>query len=365
MSAALRQTPLHGRHERLGARMVEFAGWSMPVQYDGILAEHERTRTDASVFDTGHMGAFLVEGAGALDALSQILTADLRALPDQRCGYGFILNEQGGILDDLITYRFESGRWMLVVNAGTRERDGAWLSGHLPRGVRITDLSAGAGKLDVQGPRAQPAVEAVLAAAFGTLPRFGFCVAGAGRRAVTVSRTGYTGEDGYELYAAHDVIAELWDALIARGVRPAGLGARDTLRLECGLPLYGHELTEDLSPLEANLLRFACKEEDFIGRAALLDRRRRGPAYRLTGFKLAGRQSARHGDRVRSGEADVGWVTSGSFAPTLGVALGMAYVPPPLAGAGGRFRIDTGRRMLEAEGTPLPFYRRRSGGDAA
>jgi aminomethyltransferase len=353
-----RQTCLYDRHVRLGARMIEFGGWDLPVQYDGILVEHQRTRTAVSVFDTCHMGEFLVEGPGAPDFLSLLLTPDLRALPDGRCRYGFMLDERGGIRDDLIAYRFAAERWMLVVNAGTREGDFEWIKAHAPAaGVALADRSGHTGKIDVQGPESSAAVARLLGRDVSDLRRFGFTTLRAAGGEVIVSRTGYTGETGYELYAPPDVIVRLWDELSDAGVRPAGLGARDTLRLEAGLPLYGHELTRDLTPVEAGLDRYARKAEPYIGREAVEDRRQNGVDYRLAGFKVEGRQSARNGSRVLAGGEIVGWVTSGSFAPTLGCAIGMAYVRPRLAVPGTRLAVQTARKALEAEVVEKPFYR--------
>ena len=352
------KTILYDRHAALGARLVEFGGWLMPVQYDGILAEHHRTRHAVSLFDTCHMGAFLIEGAGALDALSRILTQDLRTLQDGRLRYGFLLNEEAGVLDDLIAYRWAADRWMVVVNAGTQDGDYAWLAAHLPPSVKLTNLAGRQGKLDVQGPAAPAAVARVLGRDFAALPYFGCTACEAGGRRVLVSRSGYTGEVGFELYADPDAILWLWDALLANGVQPAGLGARDTLRLEAGLPLYGHELSTAVTPVEAGFMRYASKAEPFIGRAALQQRLVQGPRQRLAGLRLDGRQSPRHGNRVLQNGADAGWVTSGSFAPTLGWAVALAYLRTELAVPGARIDVNAERRTLGGMIVDVPFYRR-------
>lgn len=354
---AMRQTALYESHVALGARMVEFGGWLMPVQYDGIVREHERTRTAVSMFDTCHMGQVLVSGANATSALQRVLTADVDILAAGVCRYGFLLNERGGVVDDLITCRRESGEWLLVVNAGTRERDVAWLRAHLPADVTVKDLSPERGKIDVQGPDSMRVVSRVIGTALDGLRFFRLIDVTFRGKPLTVSRTGYTGERGYELYADTDTIRRLWNELLAAGVHPAGLGARDTLRLEAGLPLYGHELTEDISPLQANLGRFAAKEAEFIGRAALVRERRDGVARRLTGFRLADRQAARAGCRILSDGVDVGWVTSGSYAPTVGCAIGMAYVRTDVADSNRPWTMDIGRKRLAAEPATLPFYR--------
>jgi aminomethyltransferase len=350
-------TVLRDRHVRLGARLIEFAGWSMPVQYDGIMVEHERTRTDATVFDTCHMGRLDIRGAGALDGLSRLLTADLRSMKDGQCRYGFLLREDAGILDDTITYRFDAEHWMVVVNSGTLAKDRAWMRERLPPAVSFEDVSGRLAKLDIQGPRS---LERLLAATgldardLGYFRFRRFLYAG---REAWASRTGYTGEKGVEFYVDARDAGDLWDALLAAGVTPAGLGARDTLRLEAGLPLYGHELSEEITPVEAGMERYAAKAEDFIGRAALLRRWLEGPRRRLTGFRIAGRQSARHGNIVRAGGAEAGCVTSGSFAPTLQCSIGFAFINTEMARPGTPVQVDTGRTTLEAELAAMPLYK--------
>jgi aminomethyltransferase len=311
-----------------------------------------------SVFDTSHMGAFLVQGAGALDALSLVLTQDLRTLRNGHLRYGFLLKDDAGVLDDLIAYRFAVDRWMLVVNAGTQEKDFAWLTVHLPPDIELTNLAGRQAKLDVQGPNAPTATARVLGRDLSAIPYFGFAEVDTGGRRVVVSRSGYTGEAGFELYASPDTIVALWDDLLAAGVRPAGLGARDTLRLEAGLPLYGHELSERVSPAEAALLRFASKTEPFVGQAALREIVARGPRWQRVGLRFEGRSSPRSENRVLADGADAGWVSSGSFAPSLGHAVAMAYLRPGLAVLGQTVDVDTGRRALPGIVTPLPFYRR-------
>jgi len=354
----IHRTILHDSHVCLGARMVDFGGWDMPVQYDGIIAEHHRTRQDVTIFDTCHMDAFRVEGAGALDYLSRLVTQDLRSLADGRCRYGFLLRDDGGVLDDLIVYRFSSDRWMVVVNAGTAPGDFAWFRRHAPTaGIVLQDLRDIQGKIDVQGPNSQRPVETLLGLDLAGMKYFSFRTFTVDGVAGVVSRTGYTGEHGYEIYAPVATTLAFWERLLALGVKPAGLGARDTLRLEAGLPLYGHELSTAVSPAEAGMTRYAAKNEDFIGRAAVKARQAGGLTSRLVGFRIAGRQSARNGNRVLdSAGAAAGHVTSGSFAPTLGYAIGCAYVRPDLAAPDTVLTIDMGSRQLEARVTPLPFY---------
>lgn len=336
--------------------MVDFSGWYMPVQYDGILAEHHRTRNDVTLFDTCHMGRFRVTGPGAREALDRLLTTDILGMKDGQCRYGFLLREDGGILDDTITYRFGESSWMVVVNAGTRPGDRDWIRARLPAGVVFEDISEAMAKIDVQGPNSLAAVQRVLGLEVSGLPYFRFLEFDFGGAAL-VSRTGYTGEKGVELYVPSAKINDLWQRFLDAGVKPAGLGARDTLRLEAGLPLYGHELSENVTPVEAAMDRYASKPRPFMGSDALVARRAGGGKQRLAGFKIAGRQSARAGQAVLSQGTPVGTVASGSFSPTLGYAIGFAYVACALAEPGTRVQIDTGRAVVEAEIVKTPFYK--------
>jgi aminomethyltransferase len=357
MAGQPRQTPLCAVHQALGAQMIDFSGWLMPVQYDGILNEHHRTRTDATIFDTCHMGRFRISGERALDALSGILSTELRTMADGQCRYGFLLREDGGILDDTIAYRFGRTEWMVVVNAGTREKDGEWIRARLTSGAAFEDRSDSLAKVDVQGPNAMARVSEVLGYDAGSLRYFRFGKAVFRGQEVMISRTGYTGEKGVELYLDAGHVTALWEAFRNAGVSPAGLGARDTLRIEAGLPLYGHELSEAVTPAEAGMERYAAKPEPFIGREAVRERLAAGPTVRLCGFRVAGRQSARAGNKVLAPDGEIGYVTSGSFSPTLQCGIGMAYVRTGWVRPGCRVAIDTGRAPLEAEIRPYPFYR--------
>jgi aminomethyltransferase len=337
--------------------MVDFSGWYMPLQYDGILAEHHRTRRDVSLFDTCHMGRFIVSGGGALDGLSGLLSANLRTMEDGQCRYGFLLRDDGGILDDTITYRFNAAKWMIVVNAGTRDKDSAWIQAHLPATAHFEDHSERMAKIDVQGPRALACVSSVLGCDVSFLHYFWFMGAAFKGQKVLVSRTGYTGEKGVELYSDAAAIVDLWEAFRKAGAKPAGLGARDTLRLEAGLPLYGHELSETVTPVEAGMERYAAKAEAFIGADAMRRRLALGPQVRLCGFRIDGRQSARAGNRVLTAGREIGRVTSGSFSPTLQGVIGFAYIDGAWARVGNRVSVDTGRTLLDAELVRIPFYK--------
>ena len=339
--------------------MVEFGGWDMPLQYAGVLAEHARVRTAAGLFDTSHMDAFWIEGRGSLDALSRVLTQDLRTLAVGACRYGFLLNEEAGVRDDLIIYRMGKHAWMPVVNAGTAHADFAWMEQQLAGSdCKISDLRNSQCKIDLQGPETMTLLADALGIDATGLRRFRWMRAAAGGHDWIVSRTGYTGEDGVELYAAPEAIDAAWQALTGAGVRPCGLGARDTLRLEAGLPLYGHELDASTSPAEADLMRFCRKDDPFIGREALL-RRAASPALRLVPFRLAGRQTARNGQTVRRADGTpIGRVTSGSYGPTVGQAIGFAYVVPDEARPDTHWMVDNGRALLPATVATLPFLRK-------
>ncbi len=356
LMTSIQRTPLCDAHVRLGARMVDFSGWFMPVQYDGIMAEHHRTRTDVTMFDTCHMGRFWVAGPGSLEGLSRLLTTDIRGMKAGQCKYGFLLNEEGGILDDLITYRFNVERWLVVVNAGTLSQDREWIRSRLPAGVAFEDVSTQLAKIDVQGPNAFSKVQQVLGVEVASLAYFRFKTFDFGGEAI-VSRTGYTGEKGVELYVDAARILELWTRFVEAGVKPAGLGARDTLRLEAGLPLYGHELSGEVTPVEAAMERYAAKTEPYVGSEAVRRHREQGPNTVLVGFKIEGRQAARAGQVVLADGGRVGMVTSGSFSPTLQSVIGFAYVERAHAVPGTRIQVDTGRNRLDAEVVKTPFYK--------
>ncbi len=353
----MQRTPLHADHLALGARMAPFGGWEMPIQYEGILAEHHRTRTAASVFDTCHMGEFRFEGPTAEADLTRLLTMDVAGLRAGRCRYGYLLNESGGVLDDLTCYRAGPDAFMVVVNAGTRDADRNWIRARLSAGTVFSDDSDALGKLDVQGPAARGVTESALGTPVPKLPFFGFADLETRHGPVRVSRTGYTGEFGYELYLAADAVANVWRELVEAGAGPAGLGARDTLRLEMGYPLYGQDLGPDRNPVAAARGMFLRPDADFVGGATVETARTRGVDRYLAGLRLTGRRAARPGDEVKADGAVVGEVTSGSFAPSLGVAVALAYVDDAFTRPGQRLAAGARKPGLDAEVVDLPFYR--------
>lgn len=351
----LLSVPLESAHIALGARMVPFGGWNMPVQYgEGILAEHEHTRRQVSIFDCSHMGQFRVRGSAAAAALDGLLPRPVLDQAPGTCRYNFLLAEDGGVLDDLIVYRLSAEEFYLVVNASTIAKDAAWIRAHLPPACSFADESAATAKLDIQGPLAVDFL-AGLGLDRARLPRYyRFTQAEVCGVPCLLSRTGYTGERGFELYFAAERARPLWDRLLAQApLKPAGLGARDTLRLEMGYPLYGHELNEATTPVEAGFGGLVRYDREFIGRAAL----RRAPRKELYGIRFAGRRAAREGTEWSTPQGQVlGKVSSGSFAPSLGSAVAMAYGPPGAVTAGTAVVAGTGRSPIEGVVQALPFY---------
>jgi len=362
----LLRTPLYDRHRALGARLVEFGGWEMPVQYSGILDEHRTVRERAGLFDVCHMGEFRVEGEGALDYLQRLVPNNVARLADDQALYTQILRPDGGTLDDLIIYRRGEGRYMVVVNAGTMRKDWDWFSEHAAGVANLTleNISDETGLLALQGPRAQDILQPLTETPLTEIAYY-HCKPGVvvGIQCV-VSRTGYTGEDGFELYCSAEQVGTLWDALLdagkATGLLPAGLGARDTLRLEAGYCLYGHELTEEITPLEAGLgwTVKLDKGVDFIGRDALVAEKAQGLRRKLVGVELTERGVPRGDYPIQQGGATVGALTSGGMAPTLNKPIGMGYISGGETEPGTSIAIEIRGKPVAAVIAPLPFYKR-------
>ncbi|MDD3118419.1 MAG: glycine cleavage system aminomethyltransferase GcvT [Victivallales bacterium] len=361
-NSELKETPLREQHLAAGAKLVPFAGWNMPVQYaEGIIAEHLRTRTAVSLFDICHMGEFEVDGPKAAAELDRILARPVLDQPPGSCRYNFLLNDAGGVQDDLIVYRLDAEGFFIVVNAATAAHDAAEFRRGLSGDTEFNDVSAATGKLDLQGPQAAE-ILVELGVDRQSLPCYyhwtNVEIAGI---PCLLSRTGYTGELGFELYVAVEDTASLWELLTARGVKPAGLGARDTLRLEMGYPLYGHELDLYHTPVEAGfgaMLRLAAMpSRRFVGSAAL---RHNAPRQYLRGIRLEGRRAARAGMMVQDIAGNViGRVTSGAFAPTLGVAVAMAWIDAAaISEVGTVVNIEAGKTLLPGKIAALPFYDR-------
>jgi aminomethyltransferase len=350
----LRRTPLFDRHEQAGARLVPFAGWEMPVQYEGIRQEHVAVRTEAGMFDVSHMGEIETRGPEAEALLQRLLSNDVTRIEERGAQYSVLCREDGGVLDDLFTYRLGPDRFLTVTNAANHDRDLAWFREHAAGfDAEVRDAHADWAMLAVQGPRARPALEAL---ADGPLPaRMRTAELRIAGVPCLVCGTGYTGEDGCELMIPPDGAAAVWDALLAEGVRPAGLGARDTLRLEVCFHLYGNDLSEDRNPIEAGL-GWCCKlDTGFIGAAALADLE---PDEKLVPFAFTGPGIPRQGNVVKTEHGD-GVVTSGSLSPCLGTGIGMAYVPAAAGAAGTEIEVDVRGKPRRAEVRKKPLYEKR------
>jgi len=353
-----KRTALYEAHVAAGAKIVDFAGWAMPIQYSGIVREHLRVRTTVGLFDVSHMGEFMVTGEGALDSLERLTTNRVSDLDVGRVQYSALCYEDGGFVDDLLVYRLDDG-YMLVVNAANKEKDLEWVLGHAGERTEVRDASDETALIAVQGPRAQPVLSRVCD---GDLEAIGYYHSAnevvAGKRAL-VSRTGYTGEDGFEVYCDLDRARPIWDALMEAGaddeIEPVGLGCRDTLRLEMGYALYGNDIDETRTPVEAGLLWITrLKKGSFIGRDAIRAAKENGPRERLIGFELEGRGVARHGHAILGGGDVVGAVTSGTFSPSLDRAIGLGYVSVDWTGD---IAVDVRGRTIEARRVGVPFYK--------
>ena len=344
----LLRTPVYDRHVALGARMVPFAGWEMPVQYDGVIPEHRAVREDCGIFDVSHMGEIEVEGPRAHDLLQSLLSNDLDRIEVGGAQYTLLTNERGGIVDDLIAYRLEPGRYLLVVNAANREADFEWIKEREIRGSDVRDVSDEFGLLAVQGPRALARL------GLDPAPAFTFAMAELDGIETMVNRTGYTGEDGVELMVMADDAATLWDAVLARGARPCGLGARDTLRLEVCYPLHGNDIGPDTDAVSAGLGWVCRLEKDFTGAEELRRIKAEGPTRKLAPFVMTEGGIPRQGMAIEEGDE----VTSGSHSPMLDKGIGMGYVETARAEPGTTLTIDVRGRTRPAEVVRKPIYKR-------
>jgi aminomethyltransferase len=358
-------TPLAARHDALGARIVEFGGWLMPLQYSGILEEHRAVRGRAGLFDLSHMGELFVEGPEAAAALAHALTTDPASLKVGRAHYSMICFPEGGILDDLIVYRLADERFMVVANASNASAVSDALAERLGGfGVVLDDRSLATALVAIQGPRAAEILAPLTNVPLDGLRYYAIQEGQVAGIAALVGRTGYTGEDGFEIFVDVTGAGRIWDVLIetgeAAGIVPVGLGARDTLRLEAGMPLYGNELGPDTTPFEAGLGHVVKLEKpgDFVGRAALEKAVADGPQKQLVGLIVRGRGIARHGYEVFNVDRRVGVVTSGTLSPTLGEPIAMAYVAPSDAAPGTILTVGIRDQRVPAEVVPLPFYKR-------
>ncbi|MBA2641645.1 MAG: glycine cleavage system aminomethyltransferase GcvT [Actinobacteria bacterium] len=350
MEATLKRTPLYARHLSLGARMVPFAGWEMPVQYEGVIPEHRAVRSDCGAFDVSHMGQLHVEGPTALTFLQEMLSNDLAKADDGEAQYTLLTNEQGGILDDLIAYRLAHGQYLLVVNASNREPGYDWLKEREARGSEVRDASDEYGLIAVQGPQSLERLELPEA------PAFTHAMGELEGIEVMICRTGYTGETGVELCCAAEDAAALWDCVLARGAVPCGLGARDTLRLEVCYPLHGNDITPETDPISAGL-GWACDlAKDFTGVELLRAIKEDGPGRKLVPFVMEEKAVPRQGMPIEGG----GEVTSGTHSPMLDRGIGMGYVPAESAAPDSELVVDVRGKPRRARIVKKPIYRKES-----
>jgi aminomethyltransferase len=364
----LKKTPLNQAHRDLGGKMVDFGGWDMPVQYPaGVIAEHLRTREHAGLFDVSHMGEFWVEGADAIAFVNRLTTNDVTKLVDGQAHYSALTYENGTVVDDLLVYRFDQDKLLLVVNASTTDKDWDWITSHTAdENITLTNASADYCQIAVQGKDALGILQELTDTPLSEIKYYHFTTGKVDDVEAIISRTGYTGEDGFEVYAAAERAEQLWNKFLEignygddRGILPCGLAARNTLRLEAAMSLYGHELSDEITPLEANL-GWICKlnKGDFIGREALVRQKEEGLKRKLVGFEMIDKGIARDGYDVYVGDEKAGYVTSGSPAPFLKKNIGLAFVPAELATAGQEIKIDIRGKQAAAQIVPTPFYKR-------
>jgi aminomethyltransferase len=357
----MRRTPLYEKHEALGAKMVPFAGYEMPIQYEGIVAEHRAVRNNAGLFDLSHMGEFFFKGRGAGATLDRLVSSDIAGLAVGQARYGLLTNERGTIVDDVIVYRISVGEYMMVVNAENIAKDRAHVLAHLNEDVALDDRSYATALVAIQGPRAADILSSQTDADVRALPSFGVTHGRVAGARATLARTGYTGEDGFEVFVANADAAKVWDALLAAGrasgIRPIGLGARDTLRLEARFSLYGNDIDETTDPIEAGL-GWTCKlEKEFTGRDVIAAKKAEGPKRKIAGLVVDG-GVARHGHEVTQNGAVVGHVTSGTYGPTVEKNIALAYVPTPLSKVGTALGVRIRGKDVPATVVKTPFYRR-------
>jgi len=362
---AMKKTPLYEKHLGLNAKMIGFGGWLLPVEYTGIIEEHRQVRSAAGLFDVSHMGEVIIRGKDAGAFLQELLTNDLSKAADGKVVYSPMCYDNGGVVDDLLVYKFSDDYYLIVTNAANTEKDFEWIREHLTGDTEAVNVSDSWAQIAIQGPSA----ESILQEAadyplkdirfFTFVPEVNVCGVPA-----MVSRTGYTGEDGFEIYLPREKATVVWDGLLesgrGMGLVPAGLGARDTLRLEAALPLYGHELSPDITPLEAGLGIFVKLNKDsFIGKEALLRQHDRGLERKLAGFEMTGRGIPRNGYDIMDGDNRIGFVTSGSYSPSLGQNIGLAMADIRYSEPGTEFDVIIRNRPVRARTVELPFYRKK------
>eukprot|EP01029_Cantina_marsupialis_P000273 TRINITY_DN10240_c0_g1_i1.p1 TRINITY_DN10240_c0_g1~~TRINITY_DN10240_c0_g1_i1.p1 ORF type:complete len:357 (+),score=81.92 TRINITY_DN10240_c0_g1_i1:131-1201(+) len=353
----LLRTALYEKQLETKCKMVPFAGWEMPIQFDGIIAEHGYCRNDVALFDTSHMGEFFFKGDIQTSGINEATSINIDALKIGKCKYGFLLNEEGGVIDDLIIYRISEDELMIVVNASRAALDFKTITSRLKTGS-LDDRSKEVSKLDVQGPNSKHVLQKYFDISLDDLGFFSFVQTKIFGEDCLLSRTGYTGELGFELYVDAPTAVKIWDALLADGVKPAGLGARDALRLEMGYSLYGNDLNEEITPLEANLGMFINLQREYVGKDALAKQKEQGVKRLLIPFKTTSRRSARKDFEAYQDDKKIGFVTSAAFSPTLNVGIGLVMVDVENFDENKSFELRDTRGAIEANKASLPFIKK-------
>lgn len=359
----MKNTALSATHEALGAKMVPFAGYNMPVSYEGVNTEHETVRNGVGVFDVSHMGEFLVMGPNALDLIQKVTSNDASKLVDGQAQYSCLPNSDGGVVDDLIVYRLEAEKWLLVVNASNIEKDWNWISSHNTMDAELRNISEGYSLLAIQGPKAVEAMQSLTSEDLSAIKFYTFKVSDfAGIEHVIISATGYTGSGGFEIYCKNEEVKQVWDKVMEAGaewgIKPIGLAARDTLRLEMGYCLYGNDIDDTTSPLEAGLGWITKFTKDFINADNLKKQKERGLEKRLIAFELNDRGIPRQGYDIVDGQGKtIGNVTSGTMSPSLGKGIGLGYVPVVMKDPGTQIHIQIRKNAVPATVVKLPFYK--------
>lgn len=361
----LKKTPLFNSYEKYGGKIIDFAGWSLPVQFEGIISEHEAVRTTAGLFDVSHMGEVEVIGEEAFKFVENLVTNDIRLLEDNQVLYTLMCYQDGGVVDDLLVYRFKENHFFLVINAGNIEKDFTWmLTNKYNFNVKITNVSSSIAQLAIQGPKAEEILQNLTDTNLKDI-KFFFCKRDVliGKAKCLISRTGYTGEDGFEIYTDTESVIDLWDEILTigkkDGLKPIGLGARDTLRFEVNLPLYGNELSEAITPLEAGLGFFVkLDKENFIGKNALVKQNQEGLKKKLVGFEMKSKSIPRHGYEVFMGEEKIGVVTTGYLSPSLKKNIGLALIDLKYSELGTNIFVKIRNKLNEAIVVSKKFYKK-------
>ena len=359
----LKTTPLNSEHRRMGAKMVDFAGWEMPVEYSGVLEEHRTVRQNVGVFDVSHMGEIEVRGPEALQLVDYVATNAAFKLKAGQAQYSALLYEHGGFVDDILVHKVAEDHYFLSVNASNQEKDYAHITSHNRLDATVENAGARYAQIAIQGPRAADTLQRMTPCDLGSLRYYHFIDGTVSGAAVRVARTGYTGEDGFEIYMTSEEAPQLWDAILATGkefdIKPCGLGARNTLRLEARMALYGREIHSSITPWEADLNWIVKLDKgDFIGREALIRQKQQGVTRKLIGFEMKGRGIGRDDYEVHVDGAAAGWVTSGGPAPSLNKNIGLCYLPSTLAEIGRAIHVIVRNQPVEAVTVPTPFYKR-------